>query len=398
MVVAPWLGGVHVADVAVVGAGVVGAAVAYALVQAGAQVEVLEAGAISGGTSAATFAVDISRIKTPRTLFDLSVASARAHEALERELGVSWRHPAASLEWDGSPEDHRHLQARVERLQAWGYPVEWVSAQRARELEPALDVAVADGDGVAFYREGAWYEPPAFAAALLDRARAAGARVHTHDAVVAMATARGRISRLTTAAGRRVTADLVVVCAGPQAAELAALAGAALPVRLVPGLVVATTPAATGLRTIVSAADLNLRPDRDDRVVLHSWIVDAELGTSWARSDVAGLAGRLLTRARKVLPALVSAEVQTAKVGVRPVPVDGLPLVGFLPETENLYAVVAHSAVHLAPILGHLAARELTGGADGRLEPFRPVRLLAGVHGREALDESTRTMLARVTR
>jgi glycine/D-amino acid oxidase-like deaminating enzyme len=53
-------------DMVVNGAGVVGAATAHALTQAGVSVTVLEAEEIAGGVSAATFAMDISRLKPPR--------------------------------------------------------------------------------------------------------------------------------------------------------------------------------------------------------------------------------------------------------------------------------------------------------------------------------------------
>lgn len=179
-------------DVVVVGAGVVGAATAYGLTEAGAQVTVLDGGQVAGGTSGATLAVDITRVKTPRVLFDLSVASARAH----------------------------------------------------------------------------------------------------------VAAARGAM--------------------------------------------------------------------------------------------------RLLERARALLVGLAPAAVQSARVGVRPVPPDGLPVVGLLPGLDNLYAVVSHSAVHFAPVLGRLAARELTGVPQERLDPFRPTRLRPGEQERDAVGESTRAMLTRI--
>jgi len=388
---------VDVPDVIVIGAGVVGAATAHALSDAGAKVEVLDAGPVCGGTSAVTFAVDITRVKTPRALFDLSVMSAREHEALALTLaGDPWRHRAAWLEWEHSERDRRRVREGVRRLQEWGYPAEWVSRDRARELEPALALPAGEADEIALYRDAAWYEPPVLARALLQRARAQGARVHDHDPVMAIKTAGSRIVEVRTAAGRRVSADVIVDCAGPRAGELATLAGVSLLLRRVPGLVVTTTPAPIGLRMIVSAADLHLRPHRGDRVVLHSWLLDGELepGPEWP--NAAALAQRLLDRARGLVPALAHATVQSARVGVRPVPPDGLPIVGFLPGVSNLYAVVAHSAVHLAPILGRLAAEELTGSARARLEPFRPARLRSGDDGRDAQDESTRTMLAQI--
>jgi glycine/D-amino acid oxidase-like deaminating enzyme len=98
-----------------------------------------------------------------------------------------------------------------------------------------------------------------------------------------------------------------------------------------------------------------------------------------------------------LLPGLRQTAVQSACVGVRPIPPDGQPVVGFVPGLSNLYVVVAHSAVHLAPVLGRLAGEELTGTSQPQLEPFRPARLRSGDDGRDAEDESTRTMLAQMT-
>jgi glycine/D-amino acid oxidase-like deaminating enzyme len=230
-----------------------------------------------------------------------------------------------------------------------------------------------EAEEIAFYREGAWYEAPILAPAPLERARARGTEVRAGDPVTAMTRARGRIVEVRTAAGRRVSAGVIVDCAGPSAAAIAALAGATFPLRRVPGLVVTTTPAPTGLRTILAAADLNVRPEVGDRLVLHSWRVDADLGRGPAWSYAAGLAPRLLDRARALLPGLAEAKIQSARVGVRPVPPDGLPVIGFLPDVTNLFVIVAHSGVHLAPILGRLAADELTGKFYAQLEPFRPL-------------------------
>ncbi|MDP8969236.1 MAG: hypothetical protein M3N52_01750 [Actinomycetota bacterium] len=76
-------------------------------------------------------------------------------------------------------------------------------------------------------------------------------------------------------------------------------------------------------------------------------------------------------------------------------PLDGLPLVGVLPEVESLYVVASHSAVHLAPILRRLTARELTGTHEPALDLFRPTRERTQ-EAREAIDESTRRMLAQI--
>ncbi len=58
--------------------------------------------------------------------------------------------------------------------------------------------------------------------------------------------------------------------------------------------------------------------------------------------------------------------------------------------------VVSHSAVHLAPVLGRLAASEISGVRLERLDPFRATRFCSGDQERDILDDNTRTMLSRI--
>lgn len=215
------------------------------------------------------------------------------------------------------------------------------------------------------------------------------------DPVTDMEHSGGRICEVCTASGGRFRGEIVVNCAGPQAAEVAALAGVDLPVRRVPGVVVVTTPAPESLRTILATPDLNIRPHIQDRVMLHSWSVDSELVEA-NQHRLTDLASDLLDRARNVLPGLAGVTVQASAVGIRPVPPDGLPLVCLLAEQSNLYTVVAHSAVHLAPILGRMAAGELTGHLQPWLTPFRPARFRSASARTAVLDEDTRTRLAQI--
>ena len=75
------------ADIVVIGAGSVGANVAYRLAERGAKVTVLEAGAPGGGTSGTSFAWTNSFHKTPRDYHELNTASMAEHLSLVVELG-----------------------------------------------------------------------------------------------------------------------------------------------------------------------------------------------------------------------------------------------------------------------------------------------------------------------
>ena len=79
-------------DEVVVGAGCVGANVAFRLVQGGARVTVVDAGAPGSVTSGASFAWTNSFGKTPRDYHDLNVAGMEQHAVLAKELGGRWLH------------------------------------------------------------------------------------------------------------------------------------------------------------------------------------------------------------------------------------------------------------------------------------------------------------------
>jgi glycine/D-amino acid oxidase-like deaminating enzyme len=68
--------------------------------------------------------------------------------------------------------------------------------------------------------------------------------------------------------------------------------------------------------------------------------------------------------------------VEKARLGIRAIPRDGLPVLGWWHEVAGYYAAVMHSGVTLAPLIGSLAAGELLGGrAEPMFASFRPNRL-----------------------
>jgi glycine/D-amino acid oxidase-like deaminating enzyme len=116
--------------------------------------------------------------------------------------------PSRRLAGVGDAErDRERVRQRVQRLQTWGHPVEWVSRARAQALEPALTLPVGgEADEIALYGEGAWCEPRTFGRALLERAATRGATVHAGDPVTAVTRRQGRITEVVTA--RRVAGSV----------------------------------------------------------------------------------------------------------------------------------------------------------------------------------------------
>ncbi len=381
--------------VMVIGAGVVGACVSYRLAEAGVEVVTVEAGLPAGGTSGATFAWLNAFRKTPRDYFDLNHASMTEHRVLAEELGGGWVHFDGGLTgaWDEAAA--AELGRTVERLRAWGYAVESITPDQAAEIEPDLDFSRALAV-VHTPREG-WAEvTPLVTACLRAAVERHGARVRWGTRVVDVRRTGERIAevsvRKVAAAGAAVEwigVDGVVLCAGPRSDEVARLAGLDLPLGRVPGLLAITAPAPTSLRHVVHGPGYHLRPDGGGRIMLGSEqhdqaaaaaVLPAAPGSPRVPGDGAELAragAALLREGAGLLPALGLARVEAVRVGMRPMPPDGLPLIGPVPGAANVYAVVSHSGVTLGPLWGRVVAAELTGTPDPRLEPYRPGRCSA---------------------
>jgi glycine/D-amino acid oxidase-like deaminating enzyme len=364
------------ARVVVIGAGVVGANVAYRLGQAGAEVIVVDAGAPGGGTSGASFAWVNSFWKEPRDYYDLNVAGMAEHGRLAAELGGgAWLHQVGNLNWEEEPAAHARLRETAARLVKWGYALQWLSPAEAGAMEPEL--AIGDGvEAVAFTPRESYVEVVPFVAALLAAATRRGARLLAGCRVTGLLRDGGRVRGVVLADGARVEGDVVVNCAGPAAGEIARMAGVTLPIDGEPGRLVYTVPVASTLSRPIHAPGVHFRPDGAGRVVLaeeaHDLVVE-EPGAPPARDGWSP--ERSLAAAARHLPALAGTRVEALRLGVRPMPRDRHPVVGGVPGLDGFYTVVLHSGETLGPLWGRIAAAEvLDGRPDPRLAPYRPSR------------------------
>lgn len=365
-------------EVVVIGAGVIGASVAYRLARAGAAVTILEALQVGGGTSGASFAWTNSNGKTPQAYHDLNVAGMRAHAALRDEFdNTPWWHGTGNIEWATDGARRQALHTKVERLQSWGYIAERLTPQQLIEMEPEVDPAAVADAAIAYYPEEGWVDAVAYARAMAEAAVRYGARLRTGTRVTSVQVSSGRITAARTTAGESFGADIIVNCAGHWADEVAGLAGTRLPLASRAGLLVLTPPVPTRLQRILHAPQCSIRSEAGGRLMLHADELDGELRPDAPPGPSAPLAHEVIRHAAAVLPGLAGVAPEAVRIGIRPIPKDGLSAVGPLPGLDGYYAVVTHSGVTLAPFLGSAVANELAlGRTEPLLEPFRPSRFV----------------------
>lgn len=368
--------------IAVVGAGAMGAAIAYRLAQAGASVTVVERQFPGSGTSGHSFAWLNGFSKQPRDYQELNSRSVREHEALAAELNGDWLHADGGLHWihDGDAEAAEKLHRTVRRLREWGYRVDRTTPDVVvRELEPDLAI---DGSRVSevfvFPNEG-WLHAVRMAHALLHAATTQfGAELISGVVVGFERSARG-VSGIVLEDGRAIGADIVVNCAGPNAATVAELAGAALPMRRHVGALVGTEPAPVCVRHVVRAPQCNVRPDGGGRLLVHREVYDSAVTEETLEDIEHAVVTRAMADLQALMPGVRGIRAESMRIGVRPMPLDGYPIVGFEPDVPGLYEAVTHSGITLCAILARLITEELSGGAVPELAPYRPDRFKTSV-------------------
>ena len=369
----------------VIGAGILGAAVACRLSQAGVAVTVLEAIRPTAGTSSNSFAWVNANDKLPRAYHDLNAAGLAEHRRLAQELPGSGFHPSGHLEWAVAPDARAYLREKVTRLQAWEYRAELVERARAQDLAPDLVLPPAGAADYAYFPDEGWVAAPVLIHRLLEAAAPLGAEIVFPAPVDRLLTEQGRIVGAA-AAGTDHRADLVIDCAGPVAGELLASVGLRIARQASPGLLAISEPLPTCLDLVVHTPGVYVRPDGAGRVRIGSNEVDAQLADALAAGATLTreaplcqeLSQDLLRRARGALPALIDADLEAVRLGWRAMPGDGLSAVGPVPGAPGYYLVFTHSGVTMGPFFGRLVAAEVT---SGRLPPelidFRPGRLVA---------------------
>jgi D-amino-acid dehydrogenase len=407
------------ADVAVVGGGAIGAAVALELARRGARTVLLERGPELGwGCSAGNAGVICPShsypLATPAALrqglrwmlrpagpfylrptprivpwlarFAAASTPGRAHASMEaiRALGLASLELHAELAAEGLDtgferrgvlnvyETEAGFAAGREEAglhEAAGVRSEVLDGLSARGLEPSLAEGLA---GAVLYPDEAHCDPLRFVQAVGLAARDAGADVRTRVEVLGFRR-NGGVEAIETTAGD-VRAGTVVLAAGAWTSRLARELGAFVPVEGGKGYHVDLDPGSGDPRLPVFVQESRvIATPFEDRVRLAGTLELTGLDLAVNRVRVRAV----LESGRRAVPALAGRRVLRVWRGLRPCAPDGLPIVGRLPGLENVVLATGHAmmGLTLAPITGRLVA-ELIGDEQpsADLAPLRPER------------------------
>jgi glycine oxidase len=373
------------ADVAIVGGGVMGCALAYFLARGGTKVVVLEQGAIGGVPSASgaslamiDFAVGGADPIAQQAVLTHELLPELSAELLARTgIDIQLSQPGLlRLAHDG--DEAAALAGVIARYRELGQAAEWLDGRAVREAQSGLSPDVV---GAAYCPGALGVYAPRYVRALAGGAAAHGAVIRQGVPVVGFRRRGDRVAAVLTSEGA-IEAGQVVLATGAWTGIVGAWLGQALPVGPQRGQLMALQPrppAPVLRRWLYDGGSAGgLAPKPDGTVVVGA----TRESVGWDGRNTAGGVGFLASLAHRLLPSLAEATVKHIWYGFRPMRTDGgPPLIGPLPGLANVGVIAGHGAIGitLSAAVGHLAAQWLNGRQPAlSLAPFDPARNSVG--------------------
>jgi len=337
------------ARIVIIGGGIIGCAIAERLTRERRhEVLLLERETLGSHASGSAAGLLTPYGELDATVFDLATRSlAMFSEVVERA-----ERSGVSVEYRTQEVITPALTAGEERRLHRG-PGRWLDLKKARVEEPGLSPRVR---GAAVF-PAAQVTPIRLVRALARTAAMQGAEIREGAPVDAVSVRSGRVLGVQTADGR-VTADVVVLAAGPWSPTLASPLGIPLEVRPSRGQLVVLRPTRSVLRRMLTWRSSYLVPKPDGTVVAGSTEEDVGFDD---RTTVDGVAG-LLEFAIRAVPDLRGAAVERTTAALRPMTADGRPVIGASSQLPNLVVATGHGAngILLAPVTADLVAEHIT--------------------------------------
>jgi glycine oxidase len=374
-------------DVLVIGAGIVGMAVAWRAATTGRTVALVDPEPGRGATwAAAGMLAPVAEAHFGEgDLAVLNLAAAAAWPVFARDLEATTARQVhyrddGTLVVAGGPSD----RAATDRVHAFhlamGLPAVRLGARACREAEPLLSPGVSGGVDLPADHQ---VDNRSVALALEEACRSTGVDL-VADRVVRVEVADDRVLGVVLDGGGPCSADVVVVAAGSRSGALAGLPEAwRPPVRPVRGVTLRLV-APDGVprlrrtvRALVHGRSCYLVPRDDGGLVLGATVEERGFALD---VPLGGLAD-LVEDARRVVPALDEYSVVEVTPGLRPGSPDNGPIVGTT-GVDGLLVATGHfrNGILLAPATADEVVRLLVARADGvatgpgPFDAFRPDR------------------------
>jgi len=349
-------------DAVVAGGGLIGASIAFELAEAGLNVALCDAREPGQEASWASAGMISPAPENPGMIpfMPMALASAalypdfirKVEELTGQDSGYQKSGALDVILDDDLQKAQEELSTVVALQRGVGLHAEAISAERAREMEPALN---EETQAAIFRADEGSLDARAFTQAVLQAARQRDVEIFAGNGAKALKKEGNRCRGLVLESGE-VEAKWTIVAAGCYSARIAGAEPYA-PVMPAKGQMVALRCEGVEIKRILWLGHKYLVPRKDGRIIAGSTIEQA----GFDRHVTAGGIQAILSEAMKMVPALEQARIEETWAGLRPDSPDHLPIIGPT-DVEGLLIATGHfrSGILLAPITARLIRECIT--------------------------------------
>lgn len=362
------------ADVVVIGAGVIGCAVAYYLAKKGCQVIVIEKREriCSGASGANSGGIPLSTLSPESPVLEMRKESFNLYETLSEEIGCDIEYQKVGIIICAIDEgQYPALRKHAEGLCRKGINVKLIDGDEIRKQEPALGIEIVAG---VEDEETAILNPFKATHGFARAARRLGAEFLVATETQAIETEKDKVTAVVTDKGR-IKTNFVVNAAGVWSPEIGKMVGLSIPIDPIKGQAIVTEPVALnrkwryiidadvlshGAVPTVDSEDLNRRLGIFSGFIQEktgNWLVGSSHETSFSKEVTMQTVRCIARRAIEFMPTLKGVNCIRTWAGLRPhCYIDNLPILGEVDSPLGFIIASGHlgTGVLLAPITGKL--------------------------------------------
>lgn len=361
---------VNEAQIVIIGAGAIGCSIAYHLAIRGADVLVVEADTIGGGTSTATHGLVWVQGKEPAEYMELNLFGAELHQRFsniyDEDIGL-YQPGGLKICLDDSELQEEINLLNSLKLGSKKYKARVLTRSELREMEPCVSNEIA---GAIYSPHDGWVNPIKLVFNLSRLAKRQGARFLLRTPVLSIATDKRGVCGVDTANGY-IQTETVVLSAGVGSAALVEPLPFKMPLEFLRGQLLVTEKLN---RLLQHPTDAIVQAD-DGNLLLGRTYEEAGLDTSVTIESAVNLARNAI----RTIPALKDTHIVRHFAGIRPMPADGRPYMGPVERLPGLFIAVSHSGITLAHVHGKaISELILDGKTDVPIGPYKPERYASG--------------------
>lgn len=362
--------------VAIIGGGILGVSTAVHLLRDGASVVLLTERGLASEATGRSLSWLNSAGERSAPYHQLRVAGVDRYRTLfASDPGRDWLQFGGGLMWNAAGQ-RAVTESRHDYEKSVGYDSRLLAPEDIAAATPGVD-PVSVPENTIFNAGEGWVSLPDLVDHLMEEFHTRGGELVLNAGKVSVTVTDGRATGVETASGEAYGADAVLVACGAATPAVVGPLGVDIPNGSPVSMLVLTKPVDHRLQAVLNTPRAAVRPNPGNTLALdHDWyeehITEHADGSFDIPDDVVQ---ELADEASKLIAGNPDLKPASWKIGYKPIPGDGEPVLGELGKVPGCFVAFTHSGATLGLIAGELLAAEiLTGEKHPMLATFRPER------------------------